>query len=90
MCLVTKQRKAKIAKKDITCYKSLHRPMLTSSFHLFQYSVGVLNKMPYSLYPIKERGANALTRRQGIRIVSISCLQLSERVFMRVCPCKGY
>ena len=41
MCLVTKQRRAKIAKKDITCYKRLH-PDLRSYYQNFKYSVGVL------------------------------------------------
>ena len=44
MCLVTKQRKAKIAKKDITCYKHLRRFDLTTTYQFYVYNVGRLDK----------------------------------------------
>ena len=45
MCLVTKQRKAKIAKKDITCYKQLGYG-LVSRYMKYRYYVGVVVTRP--------------------------------------------
>ena len=50
MCLVTKQKKVKITKKDIICYKVLHNNDFSSIFEGFKYIISepYLTKLSFS------------------------------------------